>query len=477
MLNNSKHFLKSASNGSGKIDNGLSNGKAKCFICMKDTSDALCLDDDDYLSLYIRYRSRVYNSRSDKYNNKESEALVHDNILHQNVVIDTTKSANLISACDCDKMVHIQCLVRYCLINLSFQCPKCRNFYHFDFIKGDGAGAKLYFHAFIFGLFHIGLFIISIMFYINYFEFGNTMIFYSYIIAVLLTLLNILTAIPNIKHLTIKNQRRNIIPKYTGQIIGDRKHLEKSKADECFNYLLNKHKCGRIELFEKRMNNSVFQDTVMKEEMKLSRFILENNRFYHINKMASDIMEGKEVEQKRPLLKLPGNETLQAEFELVKRQKSYHQQNSLKPPIGQPKVLVKSRTKNSNQQEDQPSYTNIVVSSAKNSQISKKNPAMGSLHEIKEEEQPRKNSNNSIFYSAENSEANLLVEEDNDKILLRENKRAQTYLKKHNDEDGGTIESQLKKHIKTAVNIKINQEDLRNSGATPKYLNCDSIVG
>lgn len=479
MLNNSKHFLKSASNGSGKIDNGLSNGKAKCFICMKDTSDALCLDDDDYLSLYIRYRSRVYHSRSNKHMNRESEALNHDNIIHQNVVIDTTKTTNLISACECDKMVHIECLTRYCLINLSFQCPKCRNYYHFDFIKGEGGeNLKFFLFAFLFAIFHIAIFVLAILFYINFFNFGDSFIYYTYVIGAMLTILNILTTIPDIKHLIFLYKSHNIIPRYISQALGDRKSLELSKAEECFNFLLNKHKCAKIELFEKRMNNTVFQETVMKEEMKLSRFILENNRFYHINKVTTEVFDEKEVdifkvEPKKALLKPPGNETLHEEFQLVKRQKSYHQQASLKPPIDKPKLLVKSRTKNNKDDEENKGGSTSI----KNSQISRKNPMMGSLHEIQEEDQhPVKRetiNNNSNIYSVENSEANLLGDED--KILLRENKIAQTYLNKYNDDLGETIENQLKKHVKTAVNIKLKSGELQNN-LTPKYVNCDSIV-
>jgi hypothetical protein len=525
MLNNNNNFLKSRSGSYAKDEDN--NGKARCFVCKKEHCYNIVKEDDDYLSLYLRYRNYFLKAQIlDK--NLSSNP---NTILHNNIINIHSNNNTLQKPCECDKQVHPLCLLRYCLMNLSFQCGKCKSFFVFNFYKEQGnTDFSIYFFTFLFCSLLIAIYLLSALCFANAFKVTSNLLHYTYILGVLFFILAIALTVYSFSY--FKNL---YISSFTGADLGgmtkdgnnSTKELSKEKLGGYFNFLVNKHKIGKLDLFEKKMNNMIFQETLLKEEMKLQRFIIDNNNSYHRSIGGLDVDNGKDGYLKIDIDKkfkfgVPGNETINEPFKQIGRQKSVNSQNNNKPPIEKSASLKRNQTKesrNSSSSENKDEVDSLSIVQKQQNKINL------NLHEIKEEDhQPRENHSRNASdknllilnnnqqkrgssnvmkkvksdrsfasqHSINTSEANLLPQED--KELLPKEKmthlnkidkgKAQTIIEskememfKNIDFETGNIDNEeksKKKKGKSGVDIKLNKQALADKQA--EYFSCDVIL-
>lgn len=513
MLNNN-NFLKSRSGSYPKDEDN--NGKARCFVCKKEQCRNIVKEDDDYLNLYLRYRNCFLKSESKDNLNS------HPNTNLQNIInIHSTNNNNLQMPCACDKQVHPLCLLRYCLMNVSFQCGKCRKFFVFNFYKeSKDTDFTIYFSTFLFCLVITATYLLSALCFANSFNVSNNVIHYTYILGTFFFIIAVTLTVYSISYFkTLYNS--TLTGADLSTISSNSKENNNIDFSSYFNFLANKHKINKLDLFEKKTNNIIFQETLLKEEMKLQRFIIDNNNMIHRSLGGLENENGKDagyikVEiEKKFKFGVPGNDTMNEPFKIIGRQLSYNSHNSHKPPIEKGSSIKKRNTGGSHN-----SISSDNKEEVNNSSMNRKlsNQIHLNMDIIKEEDHLMKDNhsrnpsdqnmlllNNSkkgsskfikrissdrsfaSQHSVNTSEANLLTNEDKE-LLAKEkmtnlNKldkgKAQTILPlkeidifKNIDFDTGDINKEnkyKKKKGKTGVDIKLNKHVLEDNKG--EYLN------
>jgi hypothetical protein len=471
MINDSKRLR---SNHSGEWINHeenykvVPNGKAKCFVCMKDHVVEENLEESDYMQIFLRSKSGNFSKSA---NTKQKYSNTDEN---QHLRINSTKNSPLLSPCKCDTVVHAYCLIQFVSINCSFQCSKCKM--HFSCELVESPKTKSLYRCCLFTIislmifFHGSLYILSIFFFIGSqngwsFIIDPNFFFWNFLVGITIIIINTLLLISSIKG--VKSYLNNchikfpIFQNFSQNYVNE---FNKSPQEKCqdFNcFLMNKHKSNKLELIEKKVNNVIFLETIIKDEMKISKFMSSSNNEFNLRQFT--IREDGDKTKINMNEKLILNNNRFNPYSALKKQKTQEQSRN-KPPIDKTSMLVKSKTK--------------AGVDAKRDQYGGKKKM--SLQEIQEEQEQmyrkegtmqetegnKRSSNLHLIYQPENSEANLL--DGIDRMYHKDNISSLKDRAKISQEQN----IPTKKMTKTSE-LTGSKSPLKNSA---HYLNCDSIV-
>jgi hypothetical protein len=428
MLNNSKRLLNSSSGELYKEEN-KSNGKAKCFVCKKDQYEEP-LDNDDFFC----------------FNKKKTKQLSTKVKGNNNVIIITGKSS-LINPCKCEtRVAHNSCLVRYVMLNLTFKCNNCNAYFNVDYENRTSNCFKYLKNTILILtllILHGGIYALAILLLINELSFIDLYYFWQIIIAAGLILFNSFLIYFSFRcvYCQLKYQQYNLKVLSFSNINGAEK-LTNKEITEFSKFLENKYCCNKLELMERRLS-IIYRENYIKNKIKLSKFIKENNNFYYINKS--------EANSKRSLQVLPNSFMKKDNIENISMRHMANSSNS--------KLLMKQKT-NPKSIPRLSEDNNIVLVKQKT--------------ENKDSEIPF---NDSVLKKADEEGEKLLLNtiQENDSEILNDTNNLKLSTSKAMPVEK-IIQLQVSKKNRR-ISSKIDTFTNQNMAAmTNSYVNCDSIV-
>ena len=76
----------------------------------------------------------------------------------------------------------------------------------------------------------------------------------------------------------------------------EKRKFDSKQGTEFYNFMMNSHKCSKMNLLEKKINSNIFKETIINEKKKISDFIKENNnlcvikRYGTVNNLNEEVM-------------------------------------------------------------------------------------------------------------------------------------------------------------------------------------------
>lgn len=473
MLNESKRLRSNDHSEEWAIhEKEVHNGKVRCFICHKDSPEDL-IEESDYQSIFIKSRTAFHNVYK-LVNNSEEKFVSQGNA---NLMVKNANS--LIQPCVCDKAAHPGCLLTYCLINITFECSNCKVKYAMKFSDMNNSCSSNSIGSFLLvaGAFfvHSALLIIAALLFAGKFEFATEHYFWEIILGVVLMLLNIFLILTITVSLLKTLMAKKVIPEFLHKSESEetRKITEK-KGKILYNLLTSRHNCDELELLEKKRNNMIFLETIIKDEMKITQFISQNNTIFNLKQFtgAEEFLDPKTFSQRSALIK----PTYKSEKQYLRKQKSYNLQNnisnSIKPPIPNPKgMLVKSKTKNSGDKTGDLNLLRKMHTTNKNRPKSVLNEMNDELHEIREEDPNRagtmEKEKEHIIFNKTDTE----TEQENEFLTLKEN-----LVPKEESKKNTSLEKYIHQVGHTQKFSEFEFEQINEIKNTANYVNCDVII-
>lgn len=271
------------------------NGKEKCFICLRDSDppEQKLIEESDCLSLYYNKKTKYMLFKSNQGSGNKNSAYSNQFEMpqpNQNIIINTknVQFPNLFAPCKCDKLAHLTCLTNYCIVNITFKCNKCNSNYDVKFSekKNKFKKFKLLFLLTLLIIFHSGIFLILFLLLIGYFDFTQKVKFLEYVIGGFFILVNIFLMFISFLYIRKIYKRKYLKPTFSINSEEKRK-IDSKIGTEFYNFMMNSHKCSKMDLLEKKISNNIFQETIFNEKKKISDFIKENNNLCVIKRYGT----------------------------------------------------------------------------------------------------------------------------------------------------------------------------------------------
>jgi hypothetical protein len=330
MFNESSHRLKMSHSSKSDHHEEFSNHSVKCFVCkLKVNTKSEILNDCNYKSLLVKSKYFYHTFLKKK---TEKEINIPSVSYHTD--------SNLISPCTCPRFFHKTCLINYCLVNVTIQCPECKSTFAIGFSETHPI-VQIFKILCIFLsllLIHAGLLFISYLFFIGSFSFPKKYEFWQTLIGCILVLFNIFGLKISYKIFIFwKNESDHQIP----QNIDTGKKFDEQQTNKLFDFMQWKFNCEKNELLEKKVISKIYSEFILKGEKRRLECFEESKKLFKGNKNLDE-----------KILSLYSHETPQELKSRKKEKKIFLRDNSL--------ASVKSHTSNSN---------SSFASSKKNSSI------------------------------------------------------------------------------------------------------------
>lgn len=199
---------------------------------------------------------------------------------------------NYIFPCLCSKSFHKRCLLDFIIANMIFKCEKCNVRYPFEILKQTNEFNKFTFiiKSAIFLIIHVLLTIISILFFINNFNFTYKFIIWSKFMGSLIFFINIFLLFYSIGY--IRKKGRKIIYKPTlslksKNIEEDESGIDNKKGKIISEYLKSKYECDELNLIERKRNDLIFKEIFLKQQNKINSILNEDWSNHKVNKFVN----------------------------------------------------------------------------------------------------------------------------------------------------------------------------------------------
>lgn len=188
-----------------------------------------------------------------------------------------TNNNYLVYPCLCSHAFHVNCLIKYSIKNFNFFCEKCRIHYPLDFGKNNAENTNKNYILFLISIYfciHIILFTLSILFFLDSFNFDIKIKIWTYVLGFLFFILNIFILTFTINHIKIVNKKNTTTPilTYQSKIIG-KFELDEIKIDKFYEFLKYQYDCDKIGLIEKKINKLNDYERLKNNQNKINQLI------------------------------------------------------------------------------------------------------------------------------------------------------------------------------------------------------------
>ena len=351
------------------------NGKEKCFICLGDTNppQEKFIEESDCLSLYYNKKNKymLFNSNSKQGNGNKflNNSNNNDSAPNQNLIIPVQLNSKnvqgmfLLSPCKCDKLAHMMCLTNYCIMNISFKCNKCNVNYAVEFSETKSRINIIIGILFLimFVIFHLGIFLLIFLLFFGYFKFPISMDGLQIVIGCICFIVNLILIFFSHKFVRKIFKKKILKPSFSNntEFKSSKLKIQRKLGSDFNKFMIASHKCSQLDLIEKKINNNIFLETIIKDSLKLSEFIRDNNNVHNIKNFGSsrnvneEIMSLNKFNKPNVFSKLNSLKSQNSIIAEIQRQKS----SQVKPNISDKNLqsnfesdkssVIKSKTKSS----------------------------------------------------------------------------------------------------------------------------------